>query len=168
MQDTSLPPSDPSSNRAFLLRFAVVVVILHVVVGGFALIAGLISNEAPEEEVVRALLLERVAPVGKVATSEDQIIRVAQADVSAQDETLTGEQVVTQFCGSCHTPGILNAPKSHDAAAWQAHAAEAGGDEGLLQNAINGKNQMPPRGGFPQLTDDQLRDAIAFMRQPAP
>ena len=39
------------------------------------------------------------------------------------------------------------------------------GLEMLIQNAINGLNVMPPRGGNPSLTDEQIRAAVEFMVQ---
>jgi cytochrome c5 len=32
-----------------------------------------------------------------------------------------------------------------------------------VSNAINGLNAMPPRGGNPTLTDEQIRAAVEFM-----
>ena len=33
----------------------------------------------------------------------------------------------------------------------------------LVSNALNGLNAMPPRGGNPALTDEQIRAAVEFM-----
>ena len=35
----------------------------------------------------------------------------------------------------------------------------------LVQNAINGLNVMPPRGGNPTLTDEQIQAAVEHMVQ---
>ena len=39
----------------------------------------------------------------------------------------------------------------------------AKGLEMLVQNAINGLNAMPARGGNPGLTDEQIQVAVEFM-----
>jgi cytochrome c5 len=39
------------------------------------------------------------------------------------------------------------------------------GLDGLVQNAVNGLNAMPPRGGNPALTDAQIQAAVEFMLQ---
>jgi cytochrome c5 len=35
----------------------------------------------------------------------------------------------------------------------------------MVASAINGINVMPPRGGNPALTDEQIRAAVEFMLQ---
>ena len=40
---------------------------------------------------------------------------------------------------------------------------EEKGLEMLVYNAINGLNTMPPRGGNPNLTDEQIQAAVEFM-----
>ena len=42
---------------------------------------------------------------------------------------------------------------------------EEKGMDTLVQNAINGLNVMPPRGGNPSLTDEQIRAAVEHMVQ---
>jgi cytochrome c5 len=37
------------------------------------------------------------------------------------------------------------------------------GIDTLVTNVINGLNVMPPRGGNPGLTDEQIRAAVDFM-----
>jgi cytochrome c5 len=64
-------------------------------------------------------------------------------------------------CSACHGTGVLNAPKIGDKAAWG--KLKATGIKALLANAIKGKNQMPPRGGDPSLSDDEMKAAIEQM-----
>jgi len=37
------------------------------------------------------------------------------------------------------------------------------GTAGLLQSALKGKGAMPPKGGNPSLSDDDVRAAVEFM-----
>ena len=39
------------------------------------------------------------------------------------------------------------------------------GEEGLFSSVINGLNVMPPRGGRPDLSDEQIKAAVEFMLQ---
>jgi cytochrome c5 len=39
------------------------------------------------------------------------------------------------------------------------------GIDGLVASAINGLNVMPPRGGRPDLSDQQIKAAVEFMLQ---
>ena len=72
-----------------------------------------------------------------------------------------GEQIYQSACFACHMTGVAEAPKLDDPAAWEPRLAQ--GMAGLLQSSINGKGAMPPKGGFAQLTEDDLRNAIGFM-----
>jgi cytochrome c5 len=63
----------------------------------------------------------------------------------------------------CHTPGLMGAPKIGDGVAWGSRLKDAGSIDGLVESAEHGKRSMPPRGGHPELTDDDLKAAIQFM-----
>ena len=71
-----------------------------------------------------------------------------------------------EFCEHCHTPGIADAPRLGDTAEWARRIRT--GQHLLLQSAIEGmpNTAMPPRGGHRQLSDAQLRDAVARQIQP--
>ncbi|MCB1913168.1 MAG: cytochrome c5 family protein, partial [Rhodocyclaceae bacterium] len=64
-------------------------------------------------------------------------------------------------CGACHASGALNAPKTGDAAAWGPRIAL--GFDAVVKSAINGKNQMPPKGGAADLTDTEVARAVAYL-----
>ena len=72
-----------------------------------------------------------------------------------------GEQVVQSQCVLCHGPGVGGAPKVGDRKAWGARA-QAGLDN-LVRSAIRGRGAMPPSGGLSDLTEAELRAAIAYM-----
>ncbi|MDR3416322.1 MAG: c-type cytochrome [Nevskia sp.] len=74
-----------------------------------------------------------------------------------------GDQTVREVCSGCHGSGLLGAPQIGNGAAWSARLKAAGSVDGLLASAENGKNNMPPRGGVPDLSDAELRAAIEFM-----
>ncbi|MBX3679694.1 c-type cytochrome [Cognatazoarcus halotolerans] len=100
--------------------------------------------------------------------SAELIQPVAKVDlkpVTVAPGSRTGEQVVTSVCGACHASGALNAPKIGDAGAWGPRIAQ--GFDALVKAAINGKNQMPPKGGAADLTDTEIARAVAFMADKA-
>ena len=37
--------------------------------------------------------------------------------------------------------------------------------DGLVSSAVNGLNVMPPKGGRPDLSEDDIRAAVTFMTQ---
>ena len=99
-----------------------------------------------------AAVSERIKPVAQV--------NVGQPASEAKGEK-TGEQVVQQTCSACHATGAAGAPKIGDRAAWGPRIAR--GEKALLQSALNGVRAMPPRGGNPGLTDQEVEHALVFM-----
>jgi cytochrome c5 len=76
-----------------------------------------------------------------------------------------GEQIYTKACFVCHLTGIAGAPKFGDKALW-APRIEKGMDT-LVTNAVQGftgeTGVMPPKGGQTQLTDEEVKNAVAYM-----
>ncbi|MDH5369796.1 MAG: c-type cytochrome [Gammaproteobacteria bacterium] len=64
-------------------------------------------------------------------------------------------------CAACHMSGAAGAPKTGDKAAWKARIAA--GMDTMVTNAIKGKGAMPPKGGRPNLTDEQIKAVVAYM-----
>ncbi len=71
-----------------------------------------------------------------------------------------GEALYKQICMTCHATGIANAPKFGDKAAWAPRVQQ--GLPTLAQNAIKGKNAMPPKGGS-SASDADMRAAVEYM-----
>ena len=92
----------------------------------------------------------RVAPVGKVEVK----------DVAVAAEARSGEQVFAAICTTCHTPGVANAPKLGDAAAWAPRLAT--GYPALLNSALKGKGAMAPQGGG-DFSDLEIGRAVVYM-----
>ncbi len=72
-----------------------------------------------------------------------------------------GKTTYEAACAMCHVPGLANAPKLGDKAAWAPRLA--GGTEALVKSAIAGKGAMPPKGGMPNLEDAKVRAAVEYM-----
>lgn len=73
----------------------------------------------------------------------------------------SGEQVVQEHCVKCHQTGVGGAPKIGDRAAWIPRLKQ--GFEVAVRSAIKGHGPMPARGGVADLTDSEIRAAIAHM-----
>lgn len=75
-----------------------------------------------------------------------------------------GEKLFGSVCTTCHTAGLMGAPKFGDKAAWAPRIAQ--GKETLYKHAIGGfqgKNGvMPPKGGS-QASDDDVKAAVDYM-----
>jgi cytochrome c5 len=90
------------------------------------------------------------------------IVVAAAFPAAATDTTpRRAEAAVRETCALCHGPGIGGAPRIGDNRAWQRRARQ--GLDALVRSADAGKGAMPPRGGVPDLTDAELRAAIALM-----
>ena len=77
----------------------------------------------------------------------------------AAPDLAAGKTTYEGGCVACHGTGVLGAPKVGDAAAWKPRGNLAT----LVASAKAGKGAMPPKGGMPTLSDQQLENAIAYM-----
>jgi cytochrome c5 len=84
----------------------------------------------------------------------------APKDTAAADVPTSGEKAYTMVCSACHGAGINGAPKIGDHAAWGPRIQQ--GKETLYSHAINGKGNMPPRGGT-TWPDPTIRMAVDYM-----
>ena len=73
----------------------------------------------------------------------------------------SGEQVYKAVCSVCHVAGVANAPKFGDKKAWTPLIAE--GQAVLTAHAWVGVRAMPPRGGSPNLSQEEFARAVAYM-----
>jgi cytochrome c5 len=72
-----------------------------------------------------------------------------------------GKEVYNQACAMCHVPGLANAPKFGDKAAWEPRIKA--GRDAMMTAVLKGKGAMPAKGGNPKLTDEQIGAALDFM-----
>ncbi len=109
------------------------------------------------------------AKAGSVASAiNDNLRRIGSADASAKSASSasrSGDEIFNAVCTACHTSGVLEAPKFGDKAAWEPRMAN--GFDALLTSAINGKGNMPPKGGDASLSDDEMKAAIIHMLEKA-
>jgi len=89
----------------------------------------------------------------------------AASPAVAQADSVLGEKIVRQVCIGCHAIGVLGAPKIGNAADWEPRLKK--GEDALVQHATQGIGNMPPKGGKPDLTAQDLRAAIRYMSTPA-
>jgi cytochrome c5 len=72
-----------------------------------------------------------------------------------------GQVVYDRVCYKCHRSGTLGAPQAGNKKAWEPRLQT--GIVNLYQSALRGKNDMPPRGGREDLTDDQVVAAVNYL-----
>ena len=75
-----------------------------------------------------------------------------------------GEKLFSSVCATCHTAGLMGAPKLGDKADWAPRIAQ--GKDTLYKHAIVGyqgkSGVMPARGGS-QASDEEVKAAVGYM-----
>lgn len=118
--------------------------LLFILVVALVLLAG--CSKAPESK----------AP----AKADPTTVELNDPDLAA------GQQTWAATCATCHLTGLTGAPVIGDKTAWAPRISK--GLETLYSHAINGfigpeYKEMPPKGGFSELTDEQVKQAVRFM-----
>lgn len=166
----------------FLKRFSMVIGFLALLTAGLMIGAFFLSKAIPPEvsPVAARQTQARIAPMGAVyagstgaaaqaaaaaAATAAQAAQAAQGAYGAYGGTLDGKTIFDQLCTACHTAGVGNAPKL-DAAGFGARLSK--GKDTLYKHAIEGFNGpdggvMPPKGGNPGLSEEQIHAAVDWM-----
>ncbi|HTP61786.1 MAG TPA: c-type cytochrome [Burkholderiales bacterium] len=127
---------------AFLVPIFGIVLMVQLVTGRPHADPGALAPEA---------VAARIQPVGKVEIG---------AAGGGSGAPKSGEEIVKETCSACHVPGVANAPKIGDKAAWAPRLKQ--GLNGLLASVVKGKGAMPPRAGT-SLTDEELAGAVVYL-----
>lgn len=148
-------------DKDVLAKFILVIGLLVIFTVVAFLVARLLSTvtsnstqDAESDEFAQmqiAKIEERIAPVGQVVAGE----------VATGPVIRSGKEIVETTCNSCHGTGVLGAPKIGDAADWGTRFGQ--GMKTIMDSAINGKGNMPARGGDGSLSDEDLKKAIVYM-----
>ena len=136
-------------SKTILLITVAVAVLLIVVVWPLSMLGkgSSASTNADEAEL-------RIQPVARVEMQKAEAVKT-------DGKPRSGEAIYASVCKACHETGVAGAPKTGDKAAWAPRLAS--GMAALLKSAANGKGAMPARGGAPDLSDDELKAAVAFL-----
>lgn len=107
-----------------------------------------------------------------VASQPASFVPPTAASAAATNTTATatpvsadaGEKLFSSVCATCHTAGLMGAPKLGDKAAWAPRIAQ--GKDTLYKNAIvgyQGKAGVMPAKGGSQASDDEVKAAVDYM-----
>jgi len=154
-QADAVSDHDPHSSFIKTPQQLIVVILLSFVVPivGIILLVQLVMSHpaADPNALTDEAIAKRLQPVG----------RVEFGAAGAAAGSRTGEQVYQAVCTNCHQTGVAGAPKIGDKAAWAPRIKE--GLNEMVADAINGVRAMPPRGGDPSLTDEEVARAVVYM-----
>ncbi len=108
------------------------------------------------------------AAAAPAAPAESQAAAPAPATAPANAQAAggaavnpAGEKLYKTACVACHAAGVANAPKFGDKAAWAPYIAT--GMDTMVKVAIAGKGAMPPKGGAPNASEEDIRAAVQYM-----
>jgi cytochrome c5 len=158
----------PSKDRTFIRQFSGIIIglVLLTVVLIFVARSLQLEPDVDANPSQKSFAEQRISPVGGVRTGDEGAAALAEAQAAAAPAQsavaeVDGEQVYNGLCMTCHAAGVAGAPIT--GSDQMAQRLSEKGIDGLVTNAINGINVMPPRGGNPGLTDEQIRAAVEFM-----
>jgi len=149
--------SDHAQHPSFIKtpKQLIVVILLSFVVPIVAiilLVQLVVSHPAADPNAMTdEAIAKRLQPVGRIEFDA----------AAAAAGSRTGEQVYQAVCASCHQSGVAGAPKLGDKAAWAPRIKE--GLNELVADATKGIRAMPPRGGDPSLTNEELARAVVYI-----
>ena len=160
----------------FLKKFSMVIGLLVLITLGLIVFAFYLQKAIPEEVSPTAAKRteQRIAPAGAVyagatgAAAQAAAHAAATAKAAAQvayGGTTDGKVIFDNLCTACHTNGVGNAP-TLDHAHWDKRIAQ--GKDTLYKHAIEGYTGpdggiMPPKGGNPALTEEQVEATVDWM-----
>ena len=160
MNAHSAPAGDNSASAFTVVMLSLVA--LTFLIAGIAVFAVGALRPAKIDPSAVALANERIEPVGKIQIGGPSAPAGGMAATAAADAgPVDGAAVYQQACFSCHASGVAGAPKLGDADGWAPRIAQ--GVEVLHQHSLQGIRAMPPKGGFMNLSDAQVRAAADYM-----
>jgi cytochrome c5 len=151
----------------FLKRFSMVIALLMAITLGLILLAAFIHTRIPPEVSPTAAKRteQRISPTGAVYAGSTGAAAQAAAHAAALAKaasqvayggTKDGKVIFDNLCTACHTTGVGMAPTlDHSQDTLYKHAIEGytGPDGGI----------MPPKGGNPALTEEQIHATVDWM-----
>jgi cytochrome c5 len=165
-----------SRDQKFFDMYSLVIGVIALIALGFYVLASKMSDLTQgvytrDTAEFQAAVAARIRPGGQVyLPGEEKQATAPKVETTAEPEpvaaTLTGPQVYNAACNACHGTGAGGAPVVGDADVWASRIAQ--GTDVLNDHAINGfsgeaMTPMLPKGGRPDLSDQEVYDAVAYM-----
>jgi cytochrome c5 len=126
------------------------------------------KSEAPQPPAPPASTTAPAAPATPAPAAPAPAAPAPAASAAAPaaaGDLAKGEEVYKKTCVLCHGAGVAGAPKIGDKADWGPRIAQ--GKDTLYEHALKGftgsKGAMPPKGGNPALSDDDVKAGVDYM-----
>ncbi len=154
------------------MRLAIIILLILTAFMVGAIILGNMLGDLKQESVADLAGAPASSESASAGQSESASPEPAQPAASAQpaaddeaDAPRSGEEVIQLACAACHNAGVAGAPKLGDTAAWEDRAGA--GLDTLVASVVNGKGAMPPKGGNPSLSEEEIRRSVVTMLEQA-
>ncbi len=153
------------ANIVIAIASVSLLIAVYVLVSSLVNTIGKNTINASEADIAKASAVKIETTTGKAPINEN-IVKIGTTEGivtagGASSGPMSGEDVFKSTCSACHSTGVLDAPKFGDNAAWAPRFAN--GFDSLLNNALHGKGNMPPKGGNAGLSDGEIKAAIIYM-----
>ena len=158
-----------------LIVLTLILIALGVVIGG----AMDDKLQAQTEEFSQRIVAQRTQPEGNLNVGEIETETMSVAAVGTEPSSAgggdaggvavadlhPGQVAYQKSCYICHDVGLTGAPKPGESENWGPRIAQ--GIEVLYDRAINGfqgqRGVMPPKGGNPTLSDEEVMAAVDWL-----
>lgn len=123
------------------------------------------SLSEPDKEAIA----KRIAPEGQVSVVEAPKSEITSATTTKPSATTLvaappdGKTVYEQHCQMCHATGAANSPKFGNQNDWKKRIAQ--GENTLVEHALHGYKNMPPKGGCPECSNESVAAAVKYMTE---
>jgi cytochrome c5 len=160
----------------FLKKFSMVIGLLILITLGLIGLAAHLQRAIPDEVSPSAAKRteQRIAPSGAVYAGATGVAAQAAAQAAALAKAASqvayggstdGKTIFDNLCTACHTNGVGKAP-TLDHSHWDARLAQ--GKDTLYKHALEGFTGpdggiMPPKGGNPALSEEQVKATVDWM-----
>jgi cytochrome c5 len=89
----------------------------------------------------------------------------SKEEAAAELKLAAGRKVYESNCAGCHDSDVAGAPTPGDKNDWKERMAQSA--DIIVKKSIAGfegkKGAMPPKGGNPSLTDEEVTNAVLYM-----
>jgi cytochrome c5 len=151
----AMPPKGGSSYSDDEMKSVIEFMLDKAGLMGASTTAAAVEAEAPAPQAAPA------QPVDDEMQNQASVMEIAATSGAPAHDLVAGEAIYKKVCFACHDFAVAGAPKLGDKAGWEARIAT--GFDALLNTALHGKGAMPAKGGNPTLSDDEIKNTVAFM-----
>lgn len=156
-------------DQEFISFFGLILGVLVVITVFVFVIANILSDDHATMDTAMVIATkQRIEPVGKVniGTVPAAAMPTAHSQTGSSPAAMSPQATYESACQSCHLAGVLESPKLEDTAQWKMRVQERSVG-GLYTSVINGRGNMPAKGGRVDLSDENIKLVVDYMLKKA-